>query len=120
MGYIRHHAILVTSWQDEAIEKAHNYADGMLLNPSNIVTSDINGYRSFFIPPDGSKEGWENSDHGDKGRDCFIEWIGTQAYEDGSSSLVWAEVQYGDENGDQRVLRASEQFVSVPRETGDA
>ena len=64
----------------------------------------MNSYLSFFIPPDGSKEGWPDSDLGDERRARFIAWLHDQEFEDGGSCLAWAEVQYGDEDGEQVVV----------------
>jgi hypothetical protein len=115
MGYRRHHAIIVTSCLSEeaypgtSIETAHRIACGIfgddLISP--IVSSRINGYKSFFVAPDGSKEGWNESNVGDQNREEFVAWLGSACYDDGSSSLDWAEIQYGDEEGDNRVLRHS-------------
>jgi hypothetical protein len=57
----------------------------------------INGYWSFAVFPDGSKEGWEASTEGDTGRAAFIAWLDAQRYSDGSSPFNWVEVQYGDD-----------------------
>jgi hypothetical protein len=119
VGYMRHHTIVVTSWDDKAVERAH--AEALRLfgefapdygKPSNLVSPivgpAINDYRTFLIAPDGSKEGWDASDSGDALRAEFINWLWLQAYEDGSSRLDWALVQFGDEERDQRVLLASD------------
>ncbi len=106
MGYMRHHAIVVTSWDSESIEPAHKLATelGMIVTP--IVSGAINGYRSFMVCPDGSKEGWTDSDAGDGRRDAFVAWLSTG---DGDNRpwCDWAEVQYGDEEGVQGIVRAS-------------
>lgn len=62
--------------------------------------------------PDGSKEGWEHSDVGDKARDSYTDWLKAQAYEDGSSPLQWVEVQYGDDNGETKIIRHSDERTS--------
>lgn len=105
MGYIRHHAILVTSWDDEKIEAAHRRASEIFRAVSPILSSQINAFRSFFIPPDGSKEGWAESDAGDSLRDAMIDWLNDQAYGDGSTVFDWAEIQYGDDSHENKVLR---------------
>ena len=58
MGYMRHHAIVVSSAYVN-LNNARSSARKFNLNPSQIIESRVNGYKSFFIPPDGSKEGWE-------------------------------------------------------------
>jgi hypothetical protein len=101
MGYIRHHAIAVTSWNDDLLKMAHKKAREIFKDrASEIIKSDTNGYESFFIAPDGSKEGWTDSHIGDAQRGRFIEWIKEQDFSDGSSSLSFCEFFYGDDNGD--------------------
>ena len=68
----------------------------------------VNNYRSFAIVPDGSKEGWPESDEGDEGRDRFIEWLDTQRYDDGSPRQRWVEVQFGDDDEETKVCRDSD------------
>jgi hypothetical protein len=119
MGYMCHHAIIVTSWNDSLLAVAHAEAERLaeaaaaedLIHDwpivSPIIASAVNDYGTFVIAPDGSKEGWVTSDHGDALRAAFIEWIEAQRYDDGSTSLDYALVQFGDENGDDRLLQSS-------------
>ena len=101
MGYIRHHAIAVTSCNDELIKKAHEKATQIFKSrTSALLDSYVNNYKSFFIAPDGSKEGWGESDIGDVQRKTFKEWVKEQAYEDGSNSLSFCEFFYGDDKGE--------------------
>lgn len=98
MGYIKHHAIVVTSWKSEAIEEAVEKAAGLslqVLGPSDPV---VNGYRSILVCPDGSKEGWDESDLGDKRRAAFKTWLMSTRYDDGSGPLEWAEIAYGNDD----------------------
>lgn len=109
MGYMRHHGILVTSCIDNLIEQAHAKAVeicGNRVSPLN--TEQVNGYRSFAVFPDGSKEGWDDSDQGDKEREQLKTWLNAQRYEDGSTSLDWVEVQYGDDNGETCIIADSD------------
>lgn len=99
MGYTRHHAIIVTSFDKELISAAHAKAVALKCSVTEIVTSPVNGYHSFLIATDGSKEGWDESKSGDAARVLFVEWAHAQAYSDGSNSLKFAEVMYGDERG---------------------
>lgn len=104
MGYIRHHAIVVTSYANRT-KIAHERAKEIFGSAcSEIVSSPINGYESFFIAPDGSKEGWEESQQGDKARALFIEFLENQKYEDGSNSISFVELFYGDDNGKSAVV----------------
>jgi hypothetical protein len=97
MGYIRHHAIIVTSWKYALLEVARADALSRFGHVSEVVGSPVNGYRSFFVAPDGSKEGWDESAKGDLQRAEFTAWLNAQRYEDGSSALGWVEVFYGDD-----------------------
>lgn len=96
MGYMRHHAIVVTGC-GERIENAHALAVTFCHTVSGIVDSRVNGERSFFIPPDGSKEGWQDSDDGDRERESFIASL-SKLYVD------WVEVQYGDGNRETKIV----------------
>lgn len=114
MGYMRHHAIIVAGsidpWVAQAHGRAHHVFDdgpGTLVSP--VISGRTNGVCSFFIAPDGSKEGWSDSDECDAKRDAFIAWLRSVVYEDGSSPLDWAEVQFGDEDGVTKVTRHSDE-----------
>lgn len=105
MGYMSHHAIVVTSYNEELIIKAHKFAKKFCTTVTEITPPSINGYRSFMVAPDGSKEGWEESEQGNLDRDNFIEWLNKQQYEDGSSALKWVEVMFGDDDGRALLVR---------------
>lgn len=115
MGYMRNHAIVVTSFDREKIERAHARAFEIFLPVakecsdrwarshsmvSEILTSPINELYTFVVGPDGSKEGWKPSNLGDTARGEFIEWLDAQRYEDRSSPFDWVVVQYGDDGMD--------------------
>ncbi len=105
MGYMRQHVIVVTSWKEESVTLAHERAMEIFgTQCSNMVSSVTNGESSFFIGPDGSKEGWAESDKGDQRREEFKAWLRTQVYEDGTSNLSWVEVFYGDDNGEAAIV----------------
>lgn len=99
MSYTRHHAIIVTSWNEKSIRKAHEAASKIFPHVSEIVESGMNGYSSFFVPPDGSKEGWRDSDIGNDQREIFKKWLkSNERYKDGSSSLSAIEVCYPEDD----------------------
>lgn len=120
MGYMRHHAIVVTSWSkhiEQAHAKAHEVFDSedfpfwtpsadSLVSP--IINSLTNGFSSFFIAPDGSKSGWDTSDIGNNRRGEYIAWLEDQRYDDLSSPFDWVEIQYGDDDKNTRVTRDSD------------
>ena len=111
MGYMCHHAIVVTSWKGELLDQAHGKAVELGMSVSAVTNEVTNGYRSFLVAPDGSKEGWGTSDEGDAARAAFIEWLDEQRYEDRSTALQWVVVQYGDDELDTHVVRDSDQFT---------
>jgi hypothetical protein len=83
MGYMRHHAIVVTGgdWGALNIVSAHaeiqaigdTYERGALVSPLGPPTT--NAYRSFMVGPDGSKEGWTESHIGDALRRETIQYL---------------------------------------------
>lgn len=98
MGYMNHHAIIVTSYDIDRLKPVHAKAKEIFLSCSEIVYSRINGYVSFFIAPDGSKEGWRDSHEGDSRREEFKVWLTS------SGSMVEAvEIMYG---GDEPELKS--------------
>lgn len=106
MGTLRHHAIVVTSWNVDRLLIAQHKAKELCPHlVSDIVPAIANGGGSFFVAPDGSKEGWKESDEGDRRRDDLISWLGMQRNEDRSTWLSWAEVVYSNDDRDAKVLR---------------
>ena len=99
MGYMRHHAIVVSSWNESHLESVHKAAIDIFPWVSPISPLAMNRERAFFIPPDGSKEGWEDSDKGDDRRERFLQCLNRERYEDGSTALSWVEICYG---GDEK------------------
>lgn len=108
MGYIRHHTIVVTSWDEKLIKEIHETAQDIFEWVSPISPQAQNGYRSFFVPPDGSKEGWPESEVGDANRACFVQYLKDMAYADGSTAASWVESQYDDDNHEAKVVSASD------------
>jgi hypothetical protein len=116
MGYIRNHAIIVTATYGNYIELAHAKATKIFPWVSPISVPELNESRSFFIPPDGSKEGWVESDIGNKERAEFKSWLRKQAYEDESTPLDWCEVRYGGNDLDAAVeAHCHEKILICPK-----
>lgn len=106
MGYVVHHAIVVTSWNYDRLRVARDKAFELLPGlVTEIIETRVNRDYSFFVGPDGSKEGWEESDEGDRQRDQFIAWLNTQRHEDHSTWLHWAEVAYSSDDRNAKVTR---------------
>ena len=107
MGYMRHNAIVVTSWSEVSIVAAAQKANELglqVLGPSDSV---INGYCSLLICPDGSKESWLDSNVGEDRREAFRAWLDGQKYDDGSTNLEWVEIAYGDDDRSANVVHTA-------------
>lgn len=111
MGYYRSHAIVIEGHyeldKDEIgiLIKTHKKARELFgSRVSGILGDFVNGSCSFFIAPDGSKEGWEASEESNKHRDDFINWIKTQ-----NDYIAWVEVQFNDDANESKVTRHSDE-----------
>lgn len=119
MGYLLHHAIIVTSSSRELLVTAHATAFACGCCVSNIVNGKTNNQGSFLIAPDGSKEGWSESHDGDRARNRFVEWADAQRYADGSSSLDWSEIVVGGDDNDSYVVRHQGQMRRIRAASND-
>jgi hypothetical protein len=96
MGTIQHHAVIATTTNRLAYEQAVAWCRE---RTGQYVEGGENafGYSTLTLLPDGSKEGWEESDNGNKERMEFILMLGGAR---GSLPLgkVWdyVEVSYGE------------------------
>ena len=104
MGYIRRHTIAITGTYGDYIEKAHAFAQGTGAQVSSIMQAPINNERTFYVLPDGSKEGWSESIEGDRRREKIVEYLKSFAYDDGSNPIAWVEVFYGDDDGEAKII----------------
>ena len=109
MSYTKHHAIIVTgTWAQARDLRSTVYniialQDGpeiVRLPVSYLMVSQINGYASFLVGPDGGNEFRDASAIGDSLRDLIIRALR-------NSPTSWAEVQYGDQDGQDMVLRTN-------------
>lgn len=112
MGYIKHNTIIITSYIEDSIrevrEMAHNvfnkwlgpYDGSKNIMVSEVISGVVNGQYSFFISPDGSKEGWEDSNKGDYARDELYEWfLNNETYCD------FIEVRFGGDDNICEIVR---------------
>lgn len=110
MGTLKHHAIVVTYWRKDEVEIARNKAleifnecffietGSDLISP--IISGVVNTQCSFFIAPDGSKEGWDTSSTGDEARKRFLDWL-----RDHGNGCNYVEVVFGGDYDYADVLR---------------
>jgi hypothetical protein len=116
MGTLKHHAIVVTSWDGEELKKAHkkakkvfqkNFEGRPYIKPpicrvvSHIIEGLANKQYSFFIAPDGSKEGWAASDDGDNARKEFLDWL-----QKSSNECDYVEVIFGEDCTHEGIVRS--------------
>lgn len=103
MGTIKHDTLVVTSFRENDINKAHTkikelliekFKENEFIKADSIVSEVLKGLAndqfSFFVAPDGSKEGWTTSTNVDEVRETFIEWLdGDNGYFD------YVQVRFG-------------------------
>lgn len=109
MKNIQHHSIIVTCNDKESLALVRNevlrlYKSNMEAKNSNqlvspILDSLINKFCSFFIAPDGSKEGYDASEDGNRIRKKIVEFLNSLAEADGSNSIKFVEVSFGNDAG---------------------
>ena len=114
MSHVTHHAIVVTSWNEEELKEAHQKAQTIGLMVSAIVLhgySDvlpaygtlnqrrINGGGSFFVAPDGSNDGWPESDQGDVRRWHFLKYLREV------ENIIWVEIAYSPDDATAEVTQ---------------
>jgi len=104
MGYTKHNSIIVTGWNEIRVTQAREKALEIFPNVSELITVSLNGWYAFFIPTDGSKEGWPESDTGDVQRKEFMDWISEEFYCDGRNYLSVIDVSH-DEEGNGKIDR---------------
>lgn len=115
MGYIRNHAIVVTSWNKSHVKQAWDKANELFLKHfgdtltgyGHCIVTPIVGYvindgASFLIAPDGSKEGWTHSYCGDAFRKEFLDWIST----DKDNYCDYIELSFGGDDTQDHILRS--------------
>lgn len=99
MGTMHHNAVIATTWNEKQVDKARAWV-AKLPDPWRQLflfgMGVVNGQQTVVMIPDGSKEGWGESDKGDNYRAEFRSWIAEQAYEDGSNPWDVIEVAFGE------------------------
>ena len=115
MGHMKHHAIVVTHWDTKKVKEAHDKAkeifkntfkkvfgisDGDLVSP--IISGVVNSQDSFFIAPDGSKEGWEDSNAGNDARKEFLDWL----HNSKDNYCDYVEIEFGGDSNMNEVIQS--------------
>lgn len=108
MGIVNHNTVIATTWDKKTFGAALEWCRRNLPEHRYIwqdAEPALNGYRTLVLLPDGSKEGWSESDVGDAQRDTLIAALELDNYDDGSSPWEWVEVGFGEYG--QKVLRGN-------------
>lgn len=103
MGHIQHNAIIATTWSDDRADEFAKWITSLSGKHQRLfvrASSVINDYHTFVLTPDGSKEGWDESDEGDTLRELVKSQLRSYNYEDGSSPWTWCEVSYGEDESE--------------------
>lgn len=101
MGLFVHHAVVATAdavFRGE-LERVRQVALESGLPATEIMPSPVNMLLSFFIGPDGSKEGWTDSDAGDTARADVLKLLRA------SGAIEWALLEYGETGA--RIIESS-------------
>ena len=111
MGYIKHNSTIVVSWKEEDVVAAHEMAKEIFSDKlrggdqliSPILNSVVNDDYSFFIAPDGSKEGWSDSKMGDLARIEFLDWL-----HNADNYCDYIDVRFGGDDEHENIVRSKD------------
>ena len=99
MSHVEHQSLCITSWDKDVITDCRERIQSIGLKVSEIIKSDVNGYCTFFVPPSGSKAGWDEAK-------AHLSLIGHAEKiikdfecEDGSNCIDYIKTVYGDHEG---------------------
>lgn len=122
VGTVNHNAVVATTWDKVRFSAVQEWVAA--LEVRSVATgadfrtlfafapSVANGCNTVVLAPDGSKEGWPDSEDGDRLREAFIRRLEEDAYSDGSSSWKWIEVSFGEFG--QSIVRGNNKNVFAP------
>ena len=94
MGEARHHMIVITYWKPDTLAKAWQKAQKLQLTPTTVIASAREGWLTFYITPDGSKEGWTESEVWDDRRLEFCAFL-----EEECPVVDYVLLEYGGSDG---------------------
>ena len=97
MSYIKHNAIIITTNNLFVLSNTINSIESIGLSYIKYNTNVINGYNTIVIYPIGSGISFDSYEIDMVKRDELKQWLKSNRYEDGSSSLEWVEIEYGND-----------------------
>ena len=98
MGYIRHKAIIITSYNKAAIDDVAKKALSLGLQITVSDESIENGFYTMTVCPSGRKSGWETTEWHNKAQKQFIGYLNAFRNSDNSSCLEWVAISYGNDD----------------------
>jgi len=106
MGYIKHDAVVVTG-SEKDVKRLHVHAEKLFMQStvSAVLGPLVNRTYSFFVAPDGSKEGWESSNKQDKARDKFIRFLLKHKKD---LHADWVHISFGGDQEKTIVIKSSD------------
>ena len=94
MGTIQHNAVIATTWDEKEIRRLKKWISSLPKSWQGLFTVSsgvVNDYQTITMSPDGSKEGWSDSEMGDELRERFIAEINSP-----ESHWEFVEVSFGE------------------------
>ena len=117
MGNIKHNSIIFHSCNLEDINEAreeavkiyekHKKESSKLV--SEIISTITNYGASFFIAPDGSKEGWDTSKCIDEAREELLDWL--KNHKDNYTDYI--EVRFGGDDEHELIVRSKDSGLNA-------
>ena len=121
MGYEAQKLLVVSCWQAEQLAVAHEMAVQHFGKWAQLVTPImgpfVNQRASFFVAPDGSKEGWDSSDDVDYALERYLDWLTNYRKEEPWSynPFRWGLYQFSaDEHDDVWAVGYHHELGAVP------
>lgn len=99
MGTINHNAIVATTWDDEIVTAVTKWVGTLETKYRSLFIYGFgicNGFHTIVMIPDGSKEGWNDSENCDEIRKQFVALLDSFAYKDESNPVNYIEVGFGE------------------------
>lgn len=100
MSYFKHNAIIVVGHDMiKNFDKSHKKAKKLFRgHVTPIMDSVANGWQSYMVLPDGSKEHWETSNEWDWKRSKFMDWMRKNA-----PGIDAVDIRFGGDDSDAMI-----------------
>jgi len=105
MGVEQYESIIATTWDDNVVNELKEWIWQFNEEERSLfvfIPALVNAKTTLFLATNGSKRGRETESRGREIRSLLIDKLESFAYEDGSNSIKWIEVSYGERG--QRIV----------------